>query len=125
TDVATCRMYHSGGDLWRGLGKNATEGLGSPTVIIPATALLLLGQVFPVILLVLAYTNPLSSLVFQLSAIATALAYLPRILGVFRFRQSFIGALFHPIGILIFLALQWHAFTRMVMGRPSGWKGRV
>jgi hypothetical protein len=125
TDVATCRLYQSGGDLWRGLSKNATEGLGSPAVIVPATALLLLGQVLPVVLLWLAYIHVLSQVVLQFSIAATVLAYLPRFLGMVRFRQSFIGALLHPLGVLIFLALHWHAFARMVLGKPADWKGRV
>jgi len=26
TEIATCRMYRSAGEVWRGLAKNATEG---------------------------------------------------------------------------------------------------
>ena len=47
TDLATCRMYHTNGDTWRGLAKNATEGLAAPSTILPMTALLLGGQVMP------------------------------------------------------------------------------
>ncbi|RYD61267.1 MAG: glycosyltransferase, partial [Verrucomicrobiaceae bacterium] len=40
SDTATCRMYHSAGEVWRGLGKNATEGLASSRLIGPMTVLL-------------------------------------------------------------------------------------
>jgi glycosyltransferase involved in cell wall biosynthesis len=30
TDLATCRMYHTNAETWRGLGKNATEGIAAP-----------------------------------------------------------------------------------------------
>ena len=34
------------------------------------------------------------------------------------------GAILHPLGILILLAIQWFAFVRNALGRPSTWKGR-
>ena len=40
TEIATCRMYHTARDVWLGLAKNATEGLASPGMIVPATAFL-------------------------------------------------------------------------------------
>ncbi len=51
TEIATCRMYQSARDVWLGLAKNATEGLASPGMIVPATAFLLGGQVLPFALL--------------------------------------------------------------------------
>ena len=38
TDVASCRMYRNAGEVWRGLAKNATEGLAAPGKIVPATS---------------------------------------------------------------------------------------
>jgi len=43
TDVAVCRMYRNAGEVWRGLAKSATEGLGSPRLIVPTTVVLLAG----------------------------------------------------------------------------------
>ena len=51
TDIASCRMYRDAGEVWRGLGKNATQGLAAPGKIVPATVLLLAGQVMPPVLL--------------------------------------------------------------------------
>ncbi len=124
TDVADCRMYRGARELWRGLSKNATEGLASASMIGPATALLFGGQVLPVALLALSPTLGLSPLAVASAALATALAYLPRLLGVRRFRQSALGAALHPLGVLALLAIQWYALARDLTGRPATWKGR-
>ena len=33
TDLASCRMFSAGAEVWRGLARNAGEGLGSPRLI--------------------------------------------------------------------------------------------
>jgi Glycosyl transferase family 2 len=122
TEIATCRMYQNAGDVWRGLAKNATSGLASPGMILPATAILLGGQVLPLLLLaLLVWLPPLAAC---LAFIATLASFYPRFAGAKRFRQSWLGASLHPAGIMIFLAIQWHAFIRSATHRPSGWKGR-
>jgi hypothetical protein len=121
TDIATCRMYRTNTETWRGLGKNATEGLGAPGTILPMTALLLCGQIFPFALLVFAAP---SSRPFKIAALAAMLALLPRLVAVWRFRQSWPGALLHPLGVLFLLGIQWHALLRNFLGRPMRWKGR-
>ena len=52
TDTFHCRMYQRAAEVWNGFAKNAHEGLGSPRLIVPATLLLLGGQVLPLVLLV-------------------------------------------------------------------------
>jgi len=122
TEIATCRMYRNAGEVWRGLAKNATTGLASSGMILPATALLLGGQVLPLLLLaVLVWLSPLAAC---LAFIATLASFYPRFAGAKRFRQSWLGAVLHPAGIMIFLAIQWHAFIRSATRRPSPWKGR-
>ena len=122
TDLATCRMYHTNAGTWRGLGKNATEGLAAPGTIVPMTALLLGGQVLPFAMLALA--PQLSTLGLACAAGAAALAFLPRLVAAALFRQSLGGALLHPLGVLALLAIQWHALARHLLGRPAEWKGR-
>ncbi len=117
TDTFHCRMYPRAADVWHGFAKNAHEGLGSPQLILPATLLLLGGQVLPLVLLALAPS--------LLAVIATAAAYLPRLIAVTRFRQSILGALLHPIGICALVAIQWFAFLRSLRKRPAIWKGRA
>jgi len=50
TDLASCRMYERSTDVWRGLSKNATEGIGAPATIVPFTVLLGGGQILPAVL---------------------------------------------------------------------------
>ena len=123
TEIATCRMYRTAGDVWRGLAKNATEGLASPVMIVPATALLLGGQVLPLgLLAALAWLPPTLACLAVIAAIAS---YYPRCAAAWRFHQSWLGACLHPAGILIFLAIQWHALLIAVTHRPAHWKGRA
>jgi hypothetical protein len=122
TDLAACRMYHTNADTWRGLGKNATEGLAAPGTIVPMTALLLGGQVLPLVLC--CFAPLLSPLALTLAGVATLLAYFPRLVGTALFRQSPGSVLLHPLGVLALLTIQWHALGRHVLGRPSEWKGR-
>jgi hypothetical protein len=122
TELARCRMYRGSGEVWRGLAKNANEGLGSPTLIGPATVLLLGGQVLPFLLLAAApWLTPAAAI---LSTAAALLACLPRLAGVVCFRQSPVGALLHPLGIALLVAVQWHARLRTALRRPPVWKGR-
>ena len=117
TDTFHCRMYQRAADVWHGFAKNAHEGLATPLLIIPATLLLLGGQVLPICLLIFK-PSPLAFL-------ATVAAFLPRLVGVVRFRQSLVGALLHPLGICALVAIQWFAFLRSLLNRPSVWKGRA
>jgi hypothetical protein len=123
TDLAVCRMYRSPGDLWHGLAKNATEGLAAPWLIVPATLLLVGGQILPFVLLACAAW--LSPEALKLAIGAAGLAYLPRLVGVICFQQSLRGALLHPLGVLVLLILQWYALVRSLIGQPATWKGRT
>lgn len=119
TDLATCRMYHGGRETWRGLGKNAIEGLAAPRLIGIMTVMLLCGQVLPWI--ILPFTSGLATI---LAAAAALLSLVPRLAGAWLFRQSLTGALLHPLSIVLLLQIQWQAFFRWVLGRPNSWKGR-
>jgi hypothetical protein len=124
TEVAFCRMYRGLGQTWRGLAKNAIEGLASPRVIVPSTLLLLAGQVMPVILCLLALEGLVSSTAGWVSLAAVVVGLFPRLVGTWRFQQSWLGALLHPLGILLLVVIQWQAFFRWLLGCPAGWKGR-
>ena len=124
TGLAACRMYRGPSELWFGLAKNATEALAAPPLIVPATLLLVGGQVVPVALLVLGLARGLPPTALALAALATFFAYLPRGLAVARFQQPLAGAVLHPLGVLTLLAIQWYALARDVLGRPATWKGR-
>ena len=119
TDIASCRMYNSAAEVWRGLGKNATEGLGAPGRIVPFTALLALGQIAP-----LAYVFISDGRSRTMWAAALALAYVPRIAGHRRFGHSALSVVLHPLGVLLLLAIQWQALFRRIFGGTAEWKGR-
>ena len=127
TDIASCRMYTRSLDVWMGLSKNATEGIGSPATIGPFTILLAGGQMLPWVLVGWGLATgwqgwPLWAVLVAL--VAVALSSLPRILEAIRFRQSFASVLAHPLGIAVFLAIQWVALGRRLLGLQTSWRGR-
>ena len=123
--LARCRMYHCAAEVWQGLGKNATEGLGAPRLIFLCSGLLILGQVLPLPLALGGCLAGLPLVVTGRFAAAALLAYLPRWLAVWKFEQSPLGAMLHPLGVLGFLVIQWVACVRSLLGRPATWKGRA
>jgi hypothetical protein len=54
-----------------------------------------------------------------------ALAYVPRFLEAARFGQSLSSSLAHPLGIAVFLAIQWFALIRRLLGLKTSWRGRA
>jgi hypothetical protein len=127
TDLASCRMYERNADVWRGLSKNATEGIGSPATILPFTLLLVGGQVLPVALvtagLVTAWHGwPGWGIVAAWAA--AVLAWLPRVVEASRFRQSLAGVIVHPVAVVVFLVIQWVALARKSLGLKTSWRGR-
>ncbi len=125
TDLASCRMYQSSGQVFNGLAKNATEALAAPGLIVPATVLLLGGQVLPPALLIIALLRHAGAAATILSATATLLSYYPRLLTAIRFRQSVSGALLHPLGVGLLVSIQWYALLRHMLGKPVTWRGRT
>ena len=139
TDLAVCRMYRGARQVWRGLAKNAHEGLAAPTALLPWTLVLGLGQVLPVPLLALlalgrwAQTGPaaaspprarLRSARCSSPPSPSAASSLPRLDTARRFAEPRSSALLHPLGVTLLLAIQWHAFLRRLLGAPARWKGR-
>jgi hypothetical protein len=120
TDTFTCRMYERAGEVWNGFLKNAHEGLGSRRLIGLSTLFLLGGQVLPFCLLAVA-SNYLTVALAGLGAVA---ALMPRLVGVIRFRQSFLGAMLHPFGVCLLLAIQWSALIGSLVHRRVEWKNR-
>lgn len=123
THIASCRMYHSAGQLWSGLAKNAGEGIGSLGGIVPWSVLLLGGGVAP--FLFLACSASLAVHQRWPVGVACTLALLPRLIAAQRFQQSWLGAVLHPLGISLLIAIQWYALVCRAIGRPIGWKGRT
>jgi cellulose synthase/poly-beta-1,6-N-acetylglucosamine synthase-like glycosyltransferase len=127
THLATCRMYQNASEVWRGLSKNATEGMATPARILPFTFLLLFGQVIPSVLAISLAVAPASFSAHEraLIFVSVAASFVPRILSVWKYRQSLLGALLHPLGITLLLFLEWNALIRKLAGQPVTWKERA
>jgi len=128
TDQAECRLYQSARTVWHGLSKNAGEALAAPGLIVPMSIILLGGQVVPFALPVLAmvaWPAPWDSSQIAMMLVAIAAAWWPRFAAARRFRQPLFGAILHPLGVLLLLAIQWRALLLRLMGRAETWKGRV
>lgn len=123
SDAASCRMYRCNKDVWRGLRKNAIEGLASPSMIIPVTVVLLGGQILPFVLLAIAPS--LSTTALIATSIAAGLAFFARLALAGRFRQPLDSAVLHPAGVLALLLIQWHALALWLTGRPVSWRDRI
>ena len=124
--LAECRMYSSARELWNGFAKNADEGMAAPAAIIPWTLLLLGGQVLPIFWTVwLVLTGSLAGVTATAVVVAAVVAYSTRFTVTWRFRQSWWGAVLHPLGVLIVMAIQWYALVRSLAGKPVAWKGRA
>lgn len=121
TGIASCRMYQGGLETLAGLAKNATEGLAARSRILPFTLVLAAGQILPFVLVAWPGASPMERVIFSMAALG---AWLPRIIAVKRFRQSWLGAVLHPLGIAVLLGVQWFAFVRQWRGRPAMWRGR-
>lgn len=124
TDLARCRMYRGGREVWHGFAKNATEGMARPLALPLWTLLLGGGHVLPFLVLLAALAAGAWS-ALAASALAGACVYGIRTALTLRFRQSWLGVLLHPLGIALLLALQWSALLAALRGRPAVWRGRA
>ncbi|MGZ9811628.1 glycosyltransferase [Pseudoroseicyclus sp. H15] len=123
TPLATCRMYDTPGDIWRGFSKNATEGMATPRALPVWTTLLFGGHVLPLLTLLAALIAgaPWSA---GLSALGVALVYAARAAMAVRLGQSWLSVLLHPLGVLVVLAIQVSALVSARRGGQTEWRGR-
>ena len=63
--------------------------------------------------------------VVTLAGLAVAVNWAVRFAAALRFRQSWLGAWLHPVGVLLVLCIQWYALWQRIVGRDVAWKGRV
>jgi predicted membrane protein len=130
-------MYRSAREVWNGLAKNAREGMASSSQIGFWTIVLFCGQVVPFLALLVGLlldsfpfaqdtaSQETTALPFLLWAIAALAALGVRGDSAIRFRHDWESVVFHPVGIILLLAIQWYAFVLTLLGRPIGWKGRT
>ncbi len=120
--LITCRMYHSGEEVWNGFTRNAYEGVGSLGALIAITLttivffILPFGFIFAGIWL---QAPPwLWVCAFQVAVIA-----LIRIIQARRFGHLS-SVWLHPLSMLLLVAVQWSSYFRFRFGGPTNWKGR-
>jgi hypothetical protein len=123
TDLADCRMYEGAGQVIRGVLKNASEGIANPKLIVIFTILLLGASLLPLLTLILSVLEG-ETLAIVVSLVGIVLAHVPRFVAAIRFRQAWIGVLFHSVATPMFVALQWVALANHLMGRKVAWRGR-
>ncbi|MBS1028960.1 glycosyltransferase [Gluconobacter albidus] len=113
TDLASCRMYRRGADVWNGLLKNATEGMATPRGLPVWSVLLGAAQILPFVL----PATPVSRL-------AAGMTLLTRGLISYRFRQGWGTVVLAPLGTALLLLLQWQALIGRYLGYAPRWRGR-
>jgi hypothetical protein len=118
-------MYHGWSQTWRGLMKNATEGIANGRLIVPATSLIVMGYLAPTALAIHQLMWPSSTEAISLAVAAACISYIPRIVSAARFDQSWLSVSLFPLSILLFVALQWVAFCRLLLGSELTWRGRA
>lgn len=125
TRAATCRMYHNAREVVLGLAKNAHEGMAGRRAIWVWTTILLVAYVVPPILVLIGLVSGSRDAWWWIAIAATVMGISTRLALALRFRQSMLGALLHPIGVTILVAIQWYSWFLRRAGRGVAWKDRA
>lgn len=123
-DIASCRMYHGWQETLNGLLKNAHEGIAHPRLILPFTLLMTTGYVAPTLLAVREVFMPFSATSLSVAFGAMLISLMPRFVTAIRFDRAWLAVCLFPISVLIFLALQWTALVKHLLGARPKWRGR-
>jgi hypothetical protein len=101
--------------------------MATPARILPFTFLLFCGQILPLLLAISVVITPASYSHGARSLILATLAasFIPRLLSVWKYRQSLFSALLHPLGVTVLLLIQWYALLRKIAGQQVTWKERA
>jgi hypothetical protein len=124
-DLASCRMYRGWQQTCRGLLKNAHEGLANSVRILPFSILLLLGYVAPTGLALYHLAGFGNDRCLGMVLVAASLSYIPRLMTAVRYDRAWASVPWFPLGVLLFVALQWLAWGRHLCGAGSQWRGRA
>ncbi|MBA4119544.1 MAG: glycosyl transferase [Isosphaera sp.] len=126
TALCSVRMYRGLGQVWRGFGKNAYEGLGSVTLLCVITAMHGLGHLWPwaAVALLGSGAVPAGGPTWWLAGAGVLVPMAERALLAARFGQPWLGVALHPLGVAMLTAIQWWSLWLHLRGRRA-WKGRV
>lgn len=125
TDIVECRMYGSFGETLRGLLKNAVEGFAKQPLLLVMTALIGATSVMPVLLAGVIIWRAGAAAVTPEVAVCVLLSYLPRFLCCLRFDRAWQVVWLQPAAMLVFLAVQWTAWIRSLLGLSVQWRSRT
>ena len=125
TDMVECRMYASLAETWRGLLKNAVEGFAKQPLLLVMTVLIGLTSVVPTVLLVALLWRGGSTGQGLEVAVCALLSYLPRVVCCLCFDRAWKVVLLQPAAMLLFLAVQWTAWVRSLLGLSVQWRSRT
>jgi len=125
TRVATCRMYHNASEVIGGLAKNAHEGMAGRRAIWFWSVVLIVSYVVPPALVVAGLVAGSRAIWWSMAVAATIVGVSTRLLLAFRFEQPILGALLHPVGVTILVAIQWYSWFLRRAGRGVAWKDRA
>jgi hypothetical protein len=122
-DLASCRMYGSAAEIWRGFSKNICEGLGGSALAVLAVLGLYLSAFVVPYLALLAALGGASSLLLPGIAGVGANLTLRGALAI-RFGHSVGSVLLHPLAVVVLAAIAVNSiwWTR---GDAIRWRGRV
>ena len=112
-DIAACRMYQNGAELFAGYSKSLWRAFGSPLGAILASIFLFVTGVLPFLLALSGYT---------VGWIGYFLVVLSRYVSALRTR-SFSAALLHPLAILTLIILISQSWYQKSTGKLM-WRGR-
>jgi hypothetical protein len=123
SDLARCRMYDGWRATWDGFSKNATEGMATPIGLPVWTVLLFGGHVLPWLLIPWGILAEAPSVAWMgLGGVAATL--MQRAVLAVRTRQCWRALPWHPVGVIVLLAVQWVALVRSWNGHRPSWRGR-
>jgi len=122
--IASCRMYTSGREVWEGFSKNIYEGIGgSPLALVAILLVHLFFFVLPYLALPYALVNGDASLVAPAAAGVIGNVSLRALLAL-RYRQPGAGLVLHPLSVLALCAIAINSFRWSTAGTVR-WAGRT
>ncbi|MBI4952487.1 MAG: glycosyltransferase [Myxococcales bacterium] len=123
--MASCRMYESRAELWRGFAKNLYEGIGATRLALALVVALYLGCfVGPYVALPVALGLGEGATAVALAAgVGVGANVLLRALLAARLRQPWWSVALHPLGVLALVGLAWTSYRWHARGAQE-WSGR-
>lgn len=121
-DMASCRMYGSGDEVWSGFSKNLYEGLGNrPAALVGVMALYFIAFVLPYLALA---ASPWVPALLWPAGYGVLANVLLRAMLAQRFEQPLLGAVLHPLAVLVLLGIATNSWWWTRKGTLH-WAGRT